>query len=204
MSGASAIASARHLMALYLYRNNHFNSHLANQHLPSFSIPKQIQFSCSVPFLSFALFFLPISYGHDVLYNHLCKLLEYSNIWYRFSSGIVLFTQSLPVQFHFISRLFFLLICFNFFMHLIIFSCCLHYVFPVPRHYFHNNICSFNLTGHFAVILSHPCIQTVRQTPRLPKFFYLKAGKADKTIVHFFFYVILVGCWNSRNHVAPI
>lgn len=45
---------------------------------------------------------------------HLCKLLEYSNIWYRFSSGIVLFTQSLPVQFHFISRLFFLLICFNF------------------------------------------------------------------------------------------
>lgn len=114
MLGASAIASARHLMALYLYRNNHFNSHLANQHLPSFSIPKQIQFSCSVPFLSFALFFHPISYGHDVLYNHLCKLLEYSNIWYRFSSGIVLFTQSLPVQFHFISRLFFLLICFNF------------------------------------------------------------------------------------------
>lgn len=45
---------------------------------------------------------------------HLCKLLEYSNIWYRFSSGIVLFTQSLPVQFHFISRLIFLLICFNF------------------------------------------------------------------------------------------
>lgn len=101
-------------MALYLYRNNHFNSHLANQHLPSFSIPKQIQFSCSVPFLSFALFFLATSYGDDVLYNHLCKLLEYSNIWYRFSSGIVLFTQSLPVQFHFISRLFFLLICFNF------------------------------------------------------------------------------------------
>lgn len=70
--------------------------------------------SLSFPLLSFFLFFLPISYGDDVLYNHLCKLLEYSNIWYRFSSGIVLFTQSLPVQFHFISRLFFLLICFNF------------------------------------------------------------------------------------------
>lgn len=128
----------------------------------------------------------------NVLYNHLCKLLEYSNIWYRFSSGIVLFTQSLPDQFHFISRLFFSQL-FQFFMHLIIFSCCLHCVFPVPRHYFHNNICSFNLTGHFAVILSHPCIQTVRQTPRLSKFFYLKAGKADKTIVQLFF--LCNFCW---------